>query len=247
MEKQKLLNIYVNNINKRDVIDFVDASIKLHKKIYIVPVNVDMMVKADKDEKLLQIINDADLTLADGKPLIWISKLLKKPLVEKVSGSDLAIDLIELSNINHYSLFILGGKEGVAEKAKERIESKYSSIGSISTYSPRFGFENDLNEINKINNMINEAKPDILLACFGCPKQEKWVYDNINKYNAKVTLCAGATVDFLAGTVKRAPKWISNIGFEWFYRFLKEPKRLFKRYFVDDVKILSLFFKYKKN
>lgn len=247
MEKQKLLNINVNNITKRDVIDFVDTSIKFHKKTYIVPVNVDMMVKADKDEKLLQIINGADLTLADGKPLIWISKLLKNPLVEKVSGSDLALDLLELSNTNHYSLFILGGKDVVAEKAKERIEFKYKSIGNINTYSPRFGFENDSIEINKINNMINEAKPDILLACFGCPKQEKWVYNNFNKYFAYVTLCAGATVDFLAGNVKRAPKWVSDIGFEWFYRFLQEPKRLFKRYFVDDMKIIKLFFKYCKS
>lgn len=247
MEKQKLLNIYVNNITKCDVVDFVDTSIKLQKKTYLVPVNVDMMVKADKDEKLLQIINDADLTLADGKPLIWISKLLKKPLIEKVSGSDLAIDLIELSNINHYSIFILGGKDGVAEKAKDKINSKYTNIGNIYTYSPRFGFENDSTEINKINNMINEAKPDILFACFGCPKQEKWVYDNFNKYYAYITLCAGATVDFLAGNVKRAPKWVSDIGFEWFYRFLQEPKRLFKRYFVDDMKIIGLFFKHYKN
>lgn len=245
MKKQKLLNIYMNNITMRDVVDAVDTSIKLNKKMYIVPVNVDMMVKADKDEKLLQIINDADLTLADGKPLIWISKLLKEPLVEKVSGSDLAIDLLELSNTNHYSLFILGGKDGVAEKAKERIESKYRNIGSINTYSPRFGFENDLKEISKINNIINEVKPDILLACFGCPKQEKWVYNNINKYFAYVTLCAGATVDFLAGNVKRAPKWVSDAGLEWFYRFLQEPKRLFKRYFIDDIQIIKLFFKYR--
>ena len=245
MKKQKLLNINVNNIAKRDVIDFVDTSIKLNKKIYIVPVNVDMMVKADKDEKLLKIINDADLTLADGKPLIWISKLLKNPLAGKVSGSDLAIDLLELSNINHYSLFILGGKDGVAERAKEKINSKYANIGNIHTYSPRFGFENDLNEINNINNIIKEAKPDILLVCFGCPKQEKWVYNNINKYFAYVTLCAGATVDFLAGNVKRAPKWVSDIGFEWFYRFLQEPKRLFKRYFIDDIQIIKLFFKYR--
>ena len=93
--------------------------------------------------------------------------------------------------------------------------------------------------------MISLAKPDLLFVCFGCPKQEKWVYDNYKKYDAKVSICAGATVDFLAGNVKRAPKWMSNIGLEWFYRFLQEPKRLFKRYFIDDMKIIKLIFKYK--
>ena len=93
--------------------------------------------------------------------------------------------------------------------------------------------------------MINRAKPDLLFACLGCPKQEKWIVKNIDKYNAKVSICAGATVDFLAGNIKRAPKWMSNCGLEWFYRFLQEPKRLFKRYFIDDVKILKLIKKYK--
>ena len=101
-------------------------------------------------------------------------------------------------------------------------------------------------ELTKINDMISEKKPDLLIACFGCPKQEKWVYENYQKYDAKVSICAGATVDFLAGNVNRAPKWMSEHGLEWFYRFLQEPKRMFKRYFIDDVKILKLVFKYKQ-
>ena len=95
--------------------------------------------------------------------------------------------------------------------------------------------------------MISEVNPDILIACFGCPKQEKWIYENIGKYRAKVSICAGATVDFLAGNVKRAPLWMSENGLEWFYRFLQEPKRMFKRYFVDDMKIFKLILKYRKN
>lgn len=94
--------------------------------------------------------------------------------------------------------------------------------------------------------MISEMHPDLLIACFGCPKQEKWIYENIEKYDAKVSICAGATVDFLAGNVKRAPRWMSEHGLEWFYRFLQEPKRMFKRYFVDDIKIVKLIFKYAK-
>ena len=124
------------------------------------------------------------------------------------------------------------------------MESQYKNIRIVGVYSPKFGFENDKKELTKINSMINKKKPDLLFVCLGCPKQEKWIYNHINEYDAKVSICAGATVDFLAGNMKRAPKWMSNCGLEWFYRFLQEPKRLFKRYFIDDIKILKLLRKY---
>ena len=94
--------------------------------------------------------------------------------------------------------------------------------------------------------MITAAQPDLVIACFGCPKQEKWIYENYQKYDATVSICAGATVDFLAGNVSRAPTWMSNHGLEWLYRFFQEPKRLFKRYFIDDVKVLGLVWKYRR-
>ena len=125
------------------------------------------------------------------------------------------------------------------------MEEKLPEIHIVGTYAPPLGFENDEKELDKINQMISDVHPDLLIACFGCPKQEKWIYENIEKYDAKVSVCAGATVDFLAGNVKRAPKWMSESGLEWFYRFLQEPKRMFKRYFVDDVGILKLMRKYK--
>ena len=153
--------------------------------------------------------------------------------------------LCEKSAKRGYSLFIIGGKEGIAEKAKLKLEEKYPNINVVGTYAPPFGFEKDEKELEKINRLISENKPDLLIACFGCPKQEKWIYENYQKYDAKVSICAGATVDFLAGNVNRAPKWMSEHGLEWFYRFLQEPKRMFKRYFIDDVKILKLVFKYK--
>lgn len=109
------------------------------------------------------------------------------------------------------------------------------------------GFENNHEELKKINTIITNVHPDLLIACFGCPKQEKWVYENYQNYDAKVSICAGATVDFLAGEINRAPKWMSNHGFEWFYRFLQEPKRMFKRYFIDDIKILKIIWKYRKD
>ena len=181
----------------------------------------------------------------DGKPLIWISKWHKRTVKAKISGSDLVPILCKVAAKKGYSIFIIGGKEGIANQAKKKLEEKYPDIKIVGTYAPPFGFEKDEKELDKINAMISEAHPDLLIACFGCPKQEKWIYENYKKYDAKVSVCAGATVDFLAGNVSRAPKWMSEHGFEWFYRFLQEPKRMFKRYFIDDVKILKLIRKYR--
>ena len=99
--------------------------------------------------------------------------------------------------------------------------------------------------VDIINQMIYKSGADIVVVCFGCPKQEIFVYKNYKKYGAKMSICAGATIDFIAGQIRRCPKWISRIGFEWFFRFLMEPRRMFKRYFVDDMKIFGMIWKYR--
>ena len=245
-EKQQFLNTYVNNLSMKDCLDAIDSLVTPDKKSYIVAVNVDVIVKLEDDPYLKKIVDNADLVLVDGKPLQWIAKYQGNPIKEKISGSDLVPLLLKQASDKGQSVFIIGGKDGIAQKAKSNIEKTNPLIKIVGTYAPPFGFEKDQNELDKINSIISDCHPDIVIACFGCPKQEKWIYENYLKYEAKLSVCAGATVDFLAGNVKRAPKWISNIGFEWFYRFLQEPKRLFRRYFVDDVRILKLVRKYSK-
>lgn len=228
-----------------ECISEIEQRIHDDKKSYVVAVNVDVIMKIEKDSLLKEATDAADMVIVDGKPLIWIAKKHKKPITEKVSGSDLVPKLCEVSAEKGYTIYILGGKEGIAEQAKTKLMERLPAIKVVGTYSPPLGFENDEEELKKINERISESKPDILLVCLGCPKQEKFVYENISKFDAKVSICAGATVDFLAGNIKRAPKWMSNHGLEWLYRFLKEPKRLFKRYFIDDIKIFKLAKKYK--
>ena len=244
MDKQPLLNTYVNNIGMCEAIDEICWLIDEKKKSYVVAVNTDVIIKIENDEYLKKISDDADLTLVDGKPLIWISKWLKRPVKEKISGSDLVPKLCYAAAEKGYTIFIIGGKEGVAVSAKENLERNYKNIKIIGTYSPPFGFDSDEEELSSINQKISNVCPDIVIACFGCPKQEKWVYENYKKYSAVVSICAGATVDFLAGNIKRAPKWMREYGLEWFYRFLHEPKRLFTRYFVEDIRIMNLIKKY---
>ena len=248
MAKQPLLNTYVNNVDMNEALSEIDGIIASGKKSYIVAINVDVVIKIEEDSYLKKIADEADMVLVDGKPLIWISKWHKHPVKAKISGSDLVPLLCERARDKNYSVFIIGGKEGIAKKAKENLEIDLAGIRIVGAYSPPFGFEKNETELDKINTMISNAQPDLLIACFGCPKQEKWIYENYLKYDAKVSICAGATVDFLAGNVNRAPKWMSEFGLEWFYRFTQEPKRLFKRYFIDDIKIMKLIYKYgKKN
>lgn len=245
MEKIQFLNTYVNNASMDETIKEIDRLIYSNKKSYIVAINVDVVIKIENDQKLKKATDEADMVLVDGKPLIWISKWHKRPIKEKVSGSDLVPALCDHASKKGYSIFIIGGKDGIAEKAKQNLETQYNGIKVVGTYSPPFGFENDNIELGKINELITERHPDILIACFGCPKQEKWIYDNYKDYDATVSICAGATVDFLAGNVKRAPKWMADHGLEWLFRFFQEPKRMFKRYFIDDLKIIKLMFKYR--
>lgn len=245
MQKQQLLNTYVNNLTMSETIDAVEELIKSEKKSYVVAINVDVVIKIENDPYLKKIVDNADMVLVDGKPLVWISNFYGKPLKAKISGSDLVPLLCEEASKKQYSIFIIGGKEGVAEQAKQNLEKRLPGIMIVGTYAPTYGFEKNDAELNKINTLLSEAKPDLLIACFGCPKQEKWIFENISKYDAKVSICAGATVDFLAGNIKRAPRWMSEHGLEWLYRFLQEPKRMFRRYFIDDMKIFRLILKYK--
>lgn len=245
MNKQPLLNTYASNLTMSETVSIIDRFICEKKKSYIVAINVDVVMKIEKDAILKKITDNADIVLVDGKPLIWISKIQKKPIKEKISGSDLVPLLCQKAAEKNHSIFILGGAEGVAKKAKQNLEKKYPGIQITGVYAPPYGFESDEAELDKINKVISNVKPDILITCFGCPKQEKFIYQNYQKYDATVSICAGATVDFLAEHIKRAPRWMSEHGLEWFYRFLQEPKRMFKRYFIDDIKILKLIWKYR--
>lgn len=245
MKKQPLLNTYVNNVNMKEAIQAIDKMIAQDKRSYIVPINVDVVIKMEENAYLKEITDNADMVLVDGKPLVWIAKWHKHPVKAKISGSDLVPLLCKRAAEKQYSVFIIGGREGVAEQAKKNLEKDFLGINIAGVYAPPFGFEKNPKELENINQIISSVHPDLLIACFGCPKQEQWIYENYQKYQAKVSVCAGATVDFLAGTVNRAPHWMSDYGLEWLYRFMREPRRLFKRYFIDDIRIIKLILKYR--
>ncbi len=213
---------------------------------HVLFLNVDVMVKADRDPALKAAIEHSDLSLMDGKPPLNVARRRGIPLPEKVSGSDFVPAVCSMAEREGLSVFILGGKEGVPEAARDNLLAKHPGLNVAGAYSPRFGFERDPAELAKINSMLADARPDILLACLSCPKQEIFVEANRSVYGAPVSISCGATVDFLAGNVQRAPEWVSRAGLEWLYRFAKEPKRLFRRYFVDSWHFLAMAEKDKK-
>ena len=154
MEKQALLNTYINNVTMPETIVAIERMIETDKKSYVVAINVDVVMKIEKDAYLKNIVDNASMVLVDGKPLVWISKLYGKPLKAKISGSDLVPLLCEVAAEKGYKIFIIGGKDGIAEQAKEKLESQLPKIKIVGTYAPPFGFEKDESELNKINQMI---------------------------------------------------------------------------------------------
>ncbi|MCI6677105.1 MAG: WecB/TagA/CpsF family glycosyltransferase [Clostridiales bacterium] len=247
MARIKFMNIEIDNLTMEEALKEIDKMIQRKKPAYVVTPNVDHIVQLETNKELQAVYKNADLIITDGKPLVWISKFYGNPIKEKISGSDLFPLLCEMSTQKGYKMFFLGAAEGVAAKAAENLIKKYPGLNVVGTYSPPYGFEKDDNEINKIIQMIHRAKPEILIVGLGCPKQEKFMYQYYNKLNVPISLGLGASFDFEAGKVKRAPKWMSRYGFEWLFRITQDPKRMFKRYIIDDTRIFGLVFKYKKD
>lgn len=245
MARIKFLNIRIDSLTMDEAIHEIDKLIRKKDCRYVVTPNLDHIVIMETDKEFAEIYQKADLVVADGKPLIWISKILKNPIKEKISGSDLFPKMCELCAEKGYSIFILGAAEGVADKAAKNLISKNPGLKIVGTYSPAFGFEKDSAELETIKHIVTSAKPDVLAVSLGSPKGEKFVYRHLKEYGVPLGISIGATIDFEAGNVKRAPKWMADHGFEWLFRITQDPKRLVKRYWNDAVKIIPIIRKYK--
>ena len=244
MARIKFMNTDIDNLTMAETLNEIDKLIQKKNCSYVVTPNVDHIVRLEKDEELQKVYKNASLILTDGKPLIWISKWYKTPIKEKISGSDLFPRVCQLAANKNYTMYLLGAAEGVADTAARNLMKKYPGLNIVGTYSPPFGFEKNEQEMNKIKTQIQDVHPDILIVGLGCPKQEKFMYYNCKELGVPISFGLGASIDFEAGNIKRAPKWMSEHGLEWLYRIIQDPKRLAKRYLVDDMKIFKLVFKY---
>jgi exopolysaccharide biosynthesis WecB/TagA/CpsF family protein len=235
MKKVSILNCKIDNISIDEIFDSF-------RKVVCVPVNVDMIVKMQRDELFYICCQNADIVVNDSQIIRAASYFLGTPLKETISGSTLFPLFCEhYGSDQSISIFLLGAREGIAEKAKNRINKKVNREIVVDCYSPPLGFETNEKECLKIIDIINASKATVLAVGLGAPKQEKWVFAYKNKliYVTQI-FCVGATIDFEAGSIDRAPKWVRKFGLEWLFRLIKEPKRLWKRYLVDDIPFLWL-------
>ena len=227
-----ILGVPFDNVTKDEAVRLVEKMIASRRPHYLVTPNVDFLVQARRDVELRRILFEAHLVLCDGTPLVWASRLLGNALPERVAGADVVPLLIQVAAHKGYRLFLLGATPDSARRAVRNLRERFPELIIAGHYSPPFNqlLEMDHDEIKR---RVLEAKPDLLFVSFGCPKQEKWVAMHYRSLAVPVTAGVGATVDFLAGQVKRAPVWMQRSGTEWIFRLIQEPRRLFVRYLTD--------------
>jgi N-acetylglucosaminyldiphosphoundecaprenol N-acetyl-beta-D-mannosaminyltransferase len=199
---------------------------------YVVTPNLDHAVVLHQRPELLPIYDEASLVLADGQSIVLASRWFRRPLPERVTGSDLVPAVFESAR-RPLRVFLLGAGPGIAKLAAQRIESQFPQIQIAGVHSPPLGFETSRHENEKAVSLVNERTPDLLVVGLGAPKQELFAYRERHRLGARVILCVGATIDFLASERARAPEWCQRFGLEWLYRTLEEPRRLAPRYAKD--------------
>jgi len=232
-----ILGFLVDKMTLHQCVDRLTAAIPLGRVQHIVLLNAAKIVRARADAELAHIIRTADLVGADGVSLVWTSRILSRPLPGRVNGTDLMNLLIEVSAQRGYRIYFLGSTPAWIEKAVANVQKKYPAL-QVAGY--RNGYFSCREEERQAVADIAAAKADILLVGMGTPMKEKWVRHHIRELATPVIHGVGGSFDILAGHVKRAPLWMQQWGLEWFYRFLQEPRRLWRRYLVTNLIFIGL-------
>jgi N-acetylglucosaminyldiphosphoundecaprenol N-acetyl-beta-D-mannosaminyltransferase len=211
---------------------------------YVVTPNVNHAVLLQRHASFARVYADADFVLADGVPIVLLARMFGRGVPERVAGSDLVPRLFDRANADlPIRVYLLGARPEVNERATRAVELRWPSIQVVGRDSPPFGFEQREAENARILSQIATAQPDVLIVGLGAPKQELWVHQHRDRIRAKIALCVGATIDFLAGEKPRAPYWMRRSGLEWVHRIALEPRRLSGRYLRDGMALPGLVFR----
>tara|TARA_R110002096_G_scaffold341890_6_gene534784 strand:+ start:1586 stop:2335 length:750 start_codon:yes stop_codon:yes gene_type:complete len=244
MNRIDILNVTIDNLNMQETLQVVDNIISNGEQLHHVVVNAGKIVAMQTDLQLRLSVNESDLINADGQAVVWASKVLGKPLKERVAGIDLMIELVKLAHHNNYKIFFFGAKETIVKE----VVKKYSE-----EFSPKIiaGYRNGYfkkEEEQNIARQISDSGANILFVAISSPTKENFLYENkelLKKIN--FIMGVGGSFDVVSGKVKRAPIWMQKNGLEWFYRFAQEPKRMWKRYLIGNSKFIALVLKEKFN
>jgi N-acetylglucosaminyldiphosphoundecaprenol N-acetyl-beta-D-mannosaminyltransferase len=227
-----------------DVMTFAEALDEIERLVIagqggmVFTPNVDHVVNAQSNLAFRHAYQSADLTLVDGQPLVWASRLLGNPLPEKISGSDLVMPLLRRAAHRGWRVYLLGAGPGVAERAAKLLREK-CGVNVVGTSAPTIEIGNTA-ENARVAARMRLERPDLVLVALGSPKQELFIHQVAAEVKPAVLLGIGASLDFMVGAAKRAPQWMSRAGLEWLYRLAREPRRMWRRYLVNDVKFFGV-------
>ena len=230
----------IDRLTMAQAVDAIEELVHAGRGGSVFTPNVDHIVQCQDDARLREAYEAVSLSLADGMPVVWASRLLRRAVPEKVSGSDLVGPLLGRAALRHWRVLLLGGGEGIAERAAAQMSADNPGLSVVGTLSPRIDLREAIGERRGLVDAVRRLTPDLILVALGAPKQELWIHESREALAPAVLLGVGATLDFIAGVVPRAPAWISRSGLEWLYRLAREPRRLWRRYLVQDPKFLGV-------
>jgi N-acetylglucosaminyldiphosphoundecaprenol N-acetyl-beta-D-mannosaminyltransferase len=224
----RILNVNMHDLSYEEVLGKIEEFIRSGRPHIMVCANPEMLLYAQRKPEYRGYINNADLVTPDGVGLLLAARILGHPLKERVTGTDLSYSLARLSSEKRYSMYFLGGKPGIAQKAVSNLDRLYPGVRIVGAYHGFFSSD----EEREIVSDIKDKKPDILMVCLGMYKQEMWIEKYFNELNVPVCFGNGGALDFVAGKRRRAPKWMIQMGLEWLFRLIQEPSRMKRQMFL---------------
>lgn len=234
----ELGGVLVDQINLVAALDRIHQFVESGQPHQVVTVNLDFLSISARNPDFRTTLNTADLAVADGMPLVWLSRLRGQPLPERVAGVELVIESCRLAAQLDRGVFLLGGGPGVAQAASRRLQTMYPGLRIAGTYSPPVGPLGP-RENQRIVDVIRDSGADFLFVALGAPRQDLWIREHQSQLQMPVAMGVGCVLDLLAGTVSRAPLWMQRTGLEWAFRLSHEPQRLWHRYLVNDLPMLA--------
>lgn len=234
-----IMGMPLDNVTLEEAARLVERAVERRQRLSFVTPNVNWMVRALQDEQAMRQIINADLSLADGAPVVWLARQLGMPLKERVAGSDL-FDILRKADPTiapPIRVFFFGGREGAAKAAHETLLEEQGRLVPVGWHNPGFGDVESMSG-EGVRQKINDANPDFIIVSLGAAKGQTWIERNQSQLNAPVIAHLGAVVDFVAGSIRRAPSWAARLGLEWVGRILAEPS-LWRRYWSDGVRLIG--------
>ncbi len=229
----QLAGVRIDSVDLDSAVALIESAVSDRSPIQIATVNLDFLVRAQRSPELRRVLHSSELNVADGMPLVWLSRLAGRPLAGRTAGSDLVPLALSRLAARGARVFILGGERAVGVEAARRLVESYPGLVIAGQCEPPYT-SIDRMPNRSIVRLIQAARPDVLLVALGNPKQELWIGRHRHLLGVSVAIGVGCTLDLIAGRSSRAPEWMQRSGLEWLFRLAQEPRRLFARYVTDS-------------